>query len=357
VSDKVLYHSVLAAVLAAFFVASPAHARRGAPAELDIRNGWDEPVSVHVDGAFVQRLDPGEPLELRLRPGRHELRVVDRRGRTIEQLTAELAPHSERAVLIQAPVGELRIDSAAQVPLSVTIQPRGDRRGPARHLELGPGKRRALTLEAGTYELTVEAAWFGQTVVVSQQRVEVRAEDRERLRLQDPREALVQVRSSAPVDAEVVLFLGQRSHVLGTVPAGGTALLPAPVGTARLGLVVDGVLLDQQQVRVDARSGGRFQPRVALGRVELENHGRDALVLYVDGIRQGEAASGRELERTVLAGERSLRVVDALGRVVVDQRVWIDVGEELELELGRHSRSRSDHRRRGDHRHSVVRVN
>jgi hypothetical protein len=351
VFDKVLQSSVLAAVLAASLAASPAHARRGAPAELDIRNGWDEPVSVYVDGAFVQRLDPGEPLELRLRPGPHELRVVDRRGRTIELLSTELAPHSERSVLIQAPAGELKIDSAASLPLQLTIQPRGGHRSAAQRLSLGPGKRRALELEAGAYELTVEAEWFGQTVTVSRQRVEIRPQDRERLRLQDPREALVQVRSAAPVEAEVVMFVGQRSHTLGTVPAGGTAFVLAPVGTARLGLVVDGVLLDQQQVRVDARSGGRFQPRVALGSIELDNHGRDALTLYVDGLRLGEARPGRELERTVLAGARELRVVDAVGRVVVDQRVWIDVGEELELDLGRRSRNHRDHRR-----HAVVRV-
>lgn len=364
-----LLRSSGAALLALVLGAAPAHARRGAPAAVTVDNDRAAPVGLYVDGIFAQEVPPGEVATLRLRPGAHRLRVVDAQGQTLQTEEAVLAPHATVALVVPPPPATLALRSASSVPLTVRVEGRSASQRVRRAEAVAPGAALSVSLPPGRYTVTVWARWFGEAVEVDRHSLVLDGGEAEALRLATPAAALVQVHNPAPEPARILHTAGRLVHALGEVPAEGTVRVLVPVGTARLALVGESGWRDQQQIRVDARRGGRFEARVAVGTVALANRGRAPLWVWVDDREAGSLAAESDRSLALVAGAHTVTLVDAGGRTVATQRVWVEEDHAVELAVGRpprsqgpghgHDRKRGHDRERGDdrargHSHAVA---
>ncbi len=338
--DNVRSHALLALPL--MLLGGSAFARHPSPASLDLTNRRDEPVQVVIDDVVRGFAAPGEALELRLRPGNHDIRILDARGKLIQEQRVSVRADEDRALVVAPDRGRVEVANLGPMDVEVRLSRDGEA---VRVLALSGAQRRGLGLRAGTYTVDVVATWFGQEEVIAHRRLVVEPGEKERLAIRAPREALVQVTNPSPVDAQLMMVRGDKpARSLGAVAAGEVALVMVPLGNPRLELWDGSRLLDAQQVGVTALEGGQMLASVPMGELDLDNHRRDTVLVFIDDEPGRSLRPQSELELDLVVGTHTLVVEDMRGRVVLTESVEISADEDWQRALREPSRSRISRR-------------
>jgi hypothetical protein len=224
----------LCAALRAGPALADAHAGR-----VDVQNDRHELVRVLLD-QHTLGLVPAYTAGTFLAPvGRHDLLVLDRQGRRLEQASIHVHPNRAVSVVVGRPSGRISVDNRSGARLSLTLDgvPAGS---------LDPGEERLFEVAVGEHALVARYRQLGQDRLLGTQEVDVCAGELERTAFLPVERGLARVVNHT--DSAVQILVDGQGEVW--LAPGASREIVVSLGTVRLVALLGGQALDTALVTV-----------------------------------------------------------------------------------------------------------
>lgn len=291
---------------------------------LSITNVRHEAVRVLIDQRSFGELQPGEAEAYRLPAGRHAVQILDSRGRTIERETVTIAAYSAKAMILDTPAASLDITNHAGAQLQVWVD------GEAA-CHLAPGQSMDLSVLPGVHEVKATYRQHDQRRELLAASYRVQPGEVEHIRFLPPTTSLVQVVNTHPIPARVQI----NGQWAGTVGAGQTTYIEAPVGSARIAIVGErGKVFEEARLSLSPFEDASIRTRTAqVGALTIHNPLPIPVRITSDGsertLQPYESASWPR----VRAGSRDVHAYRLTGEHLGDMSVVVRAGGSTRADI------------------------